>query len=314
MPNLFVTSYRDPDLDGYAGACAYAEFLRYNATSAEAVFFGSLHAETKFLLDRFFIKPAPLKEIAEPDDSYILVDASELAGLEPSIKPDQITEIIDHRMVNDAALFRNAQINIELVGAACTLVAERFMRANTPITQKSAVLLAGGIVSNTLNFKSTLTTDRDRQAYDWLMASSGTSNDLARDMFAAKTEHVIQNLHSAIEHDYALFTFSGLKVGFCQLEIIDASSVMERLLQEMLSILKNIQSEFNLDYIFLSLVDIEGNKNIYVTDDPTTQYILSNTLDITFHNTSAERAGLLMRKQTVPLLKAYFEKKSNITI
>ena len=56
---------------------------------------------------------------------------------------------------------------IEEVGAAATLVAEKYKLFNYEISRNAAILLYYGIISNTVNLNSKITTDRDRKMVEW---------------------------------------------------------------------------------------------------------------------------------------------------
>ncbi len=63
-----------------------------------------------------------------------------------------------------------------------------------------------------------------------------------------------------------------------------------------------------LDYIFQNTIELEEDKNFFVTDDEATQQLLEKVLGVTFVGNVAKRPGLIMRKQIVPLLKEELEK------
>ena len=50
---VLVTSYVSPDLDGFACAIAYAEFLNKTGKPAETVIYGTPHDEALFLIKHF---------------------------------------------------------------------------------------------------------------------------------------------------------------------------------------------------------------------------------------------------------------------
>ena len=173
MKPILITCYVSPDLDGVAGAVAYGEFLQKAGKDVVVGIIGELNDEAGYIFDRFgFSHPKTVPD-ADGYDEVILVDASELSGLEGKIPAEKVIEIIDHRTINDADKFPNAKAQIELVGAAATLVAEKFIQNKADISKESATLLYGAIVSNTLNFKGSVTTERDRVAAVWLNQTAG---------------------------------------------------------------------------------------------------------------------------------------------
>ena len=168
MKPILVTCYVNPDLDGVAGAIAYGEFLQKTGKNTVVGIIGEPHDEAKYILDRFGFEYPPIIPNADNFDEVILVDASDLNGLEGKISAEKVIEIIDHRKVHEADKFPKAKAQIELVGAAATLVAEKFIQNNVDVSKESATLVYGAIISNTLNFKGSVTTDRDKEAAAWL--------------------------------------------------------------------------------------------------------------------------------------------------
>jgi len=166
---LLVTSYKNPDLDGTACAFSYAEFLRKSGKDVVAAVFGKPHREAQFVLNKFNIPALENAEkVVNNVDGIIIVDASDLRGLSDRIQPEKVVEIIDHRKIHEANKFPNAKAQIELVGSAATLIAEKFYKNKTTISQESAALLFSAIVSNTINFQANVTTERDHKMADWL--------------------------------------------------------------------------------------------------------------------------------------------------
>jgi manganese-dependent inorganic pyrophosphatase len=302
MNDILITSYQSPDLDGFACAYAYTEFLNKAGTMAVLGINGQPHEEAWFLLNKYSI-PYQNQNLNPADfNRIILVDASELNGIDPRINPNQVVEIMDHRKINEMDKFKNAKVQIELVGSAATLIAERFIRENIEVSRSSAILLYGAIVSNTLNFQANVTTDRDRQAAEYLAKVFQPEPNFALEMFKAKSHITKENLQGRIEHDFASFDF-GKKLGIGQLEMIDAESFIIELKTEVLEILNHLKQKENLDLIFLSVIDLNHNQNVFVTDDKATQELLATIFNLTFTSNIAQRAGLIMRKETTPLIK-----------
>lgn len=301
MNKIVVTSYTEPDLDGYACAVAYAEFLNKTNKPAIVRIFGEPHIEATYLVKKFGFSieedsKAPLEQI-------VLVDASELRDLDRFVQPSNIVEVIDHRKVNDAALFKNAKIQIELVGSAATLVAEKFYNNGIDISVPAATLLYGAIVSNTLNFRAKVTTDRDRHMAEWLNHKLGLTKEFIDDMFRAKSDVSGEKLSQRIEADFAWFQFGNKKVGCAQLEIMDVKPLVERRKAEVLQILHDLKQKDQLDQIFISFIDLGEGFNAFITDDADMQSVLTEVLDVVFTDNLAFRPSYIMRKEIAPLLK-----------
>ncbi len=308
MKPILVTCYVSPDLDGLAGSVAYAEFLQGSGTDAIAAIIGNPHEEARYVLDRFEIQYPQTVANSDAFDRVILVDSSELAGLEGKIAPEKVIEIIDHRKINEVDKFPNAKAQIELVGSASTLIAEKFMQSSTSISKESAILLCGAILSNTLNFKGGVTTDRDRDAYVWLNRVAILSEDFWKELFTAKSDLSGEKLKERIEGDFAWFVMGDKKVGIAQIEMIGAEKLVAERSEEIIKILESIKQDMDTDYIFQNIIELDEGRNYFVTQDYGTQQLLEKCLGVKFNGAVAARPNLIMRKQIVPLLKEELER------
>ncbi len=309
MKPILVTCYVNPDLDGVAGAIAYGEFLQKTGKNSVVGIIGEPHDEAKYILDRFGFEYPPMVENADNFDEVILVDASDLNGLEGKISAEKVIEIIDHRKVHEADKFPKAKAQIELVGAAATLVAEKFMQSNVDISKESATLVYGAIISNTLNFKGSVTTDRDKIAAEWLNKVAKLPEDFWKDLFIAKSDLSGGKLAERIEGDFAWFVMGDKKVGIAQIEMIGAKKLVNERSGEIVQVLGKIKKEMSLDFIFQNTIELEDIKNFFVAQDSETQKLLEKVLKVQFAGVVAERPNLIMRKQIVPLLKDELELK-----
>ncbi|ETB63675.1 TPA: hypothetical protein DIC38_03235 [Candidatus Nomurabacteria bacterium] len=309
---ILVTGYVNPDLDAVAGSMAYSEFLIKKGIECIVGFLGEPHEEAKYILNRFNIKYPEQIENDANFEKVILVDASDLTGLENRINPDKVIEIIDHRKVNEADKFTNAKVQIELVGSACTLVAEKFIENKVNISKDSAILLCGAIISNTLNFKNKgVTTERDIKAFKYLNEIALLPIDFKKDLFESKSDLSGDKLKERIMGDLAWFNLSGKRVSIAQLEIVNSNKIISNRVDEIIDIFNEIKKDLKLDYIFLNLIELEDEKNFIITDDIELQSILEKILNIKFESNLAIRNELIMRKQIVPLFKDELEKIIN---
>jgi len=299
---ILITSYKNPDLDGTACAFAYAELLNKQNRDAIAVILGNPHREAQFVLDKYSIDINKIESLNEVYKDTILVDASDFEALPNSIKPKQISEIIDHRKLNDSENFPNAKVQIELVGACATLIAEKFLQNNIPISKHSAVLLYSAIVSNTINFQGNVTTARDKDMASWLSKQIELPSDFIHEIFVYKSNFT-QPLKQVLIEDFKAFQIHNKKVGIAQLEIINANDYANNNLSEIKNILSEIKQQKSLDYIFLNCIDLEGNGNTFVSQSEIDTKLLEKVLKVKFDNSIANSDRIMMRKEIVPLMK-----------
>ena len=184
-----VTSYIKPDIDGISSMYAYAELLRKIGYDAEYYYEGQARKEVQIVLETYGIKLKTTSQIFS-DDEVILVDTNGLKDLPKAIDANQVKEVIDHhRMSEWLSKQKNIKIQIELIGAAATLVAERFKNDNIDISKEAAILLYNGIISNTMNLKISMTTQKDKEMAHWLKQKySEITLEKTKEIFIKKSE------------------------------------------------------------------------------------------------------------------------------
>ncbi len=306
---VLITSYENPDVDGTGCSYAYSEFLRNKNINAQAGFFGTVHREAQFVIDKFNIKINDVEKLIEEYRDVIFLDASEILRLPQGIKPEQVIEIIDHRKSEDQKKFPNAKIQIELVGSCATLIAEKFEKEGMKISEESAVLLYSAIVSNTLNFKGKLTTNRDKRMAEWLKKQISLPKDYVHQMFAHKSKFT-QPLKEVLLGDFKDFQTDDDKIGIAQLEIVGVDDFLKNNLEKTIKILSDIKEQKLVKYILLNCIDLEHGFNTFVAIDELTKKVISSTLNVKFEKNIAKTNYLIMRKEMVPMIKEYILKNT----
>lgn len=307
---IIVTGYVNPDLDGFACILAYTDFLNKTGQKAIASVSGKQHEEANHVIKEYNLEFNIKEYNPRSFEKIVLVDASDLDGIDKRIDPRKVIEIIDHRKINMADIFANAKVQIELVGAAATLVGEKYKEKNIELSKSVATLLYGAIISNTLNFRAKVTTDRDRAMATDLKEKFNFPEDFAHRMFLSKSDLSGDKLIKTIRVDFANFkshNFNGKKMGIAQIEMIEGIKLAEDRKDEIVSEIKAIMKELGIDIVFLTIIDLEANQNILVAPTREIEDILSEVLNVKFKNQIATRTGLIMRKEIVPLIKDYLD-------
>ncbi len=284
MQGVLVTAKINPDLDGVASALAYAEF-----TGAFPAFFGKLQAEPEFVLKKLKIRPVmnPLGSFS----GFVLVDMSSTRGMPKVVDPKRVLMVIDHRPVDlnhVRRIFPNAKILIEPVGAAATIVAEMMKE----IGRKTACLIYGAIISNTLNLRSKVTTERDLKVLERCRSICKKAPKLAREMLVYKTEKYLSALEDAIRADFKEWG----PFGIAQLEVFGAEKFLERL-NELIEILDKIRKEKKLEYTVLNIPDIKAGKTYVIFADQASAGFFGRVLGRSFRFPVAELDGCVLRKE-----------------
>ncbi|MBD3155975.1 MAG: hypothetical protein GF368_04970 [Candidatus Aenigmarchaeota archaeon] len=303
---ILVTSYKNPDLDGTACMIAYSKLLKELGIDTESGYFGKLNPEAKYVLEKFEI-PFPKKgdNIIEDSDGIVIVDNVNPDGLSDKIDLKKVIEIIDHHYSERNLLenYPNVKGQIEKVGAAATLIVERHMDSKVTVDKDSAILLYGAIISNTLNFKSNTTTERDKKAAEWLKDFVNIPDNFVRDMFGSKSDLSGKNMYKILSGDLKQLTKESLYIA--QLEIIDLEKTLNERKEELIKALQKIKKDNKGRYIFLTGMDLEKGFNIFMVVDEDSKKLLEDSLELEFTDNVAKREGLMMRKELIPIIKSY---------
>jgi manganese-dependent inorganic pyrophosphatase len=303
-----VLPYKDPDLDGVACAYAYSEFLNKTGVDSKPAFFGEPHIEALFILSEFDIKIDNAENLDL--EKIILVDTTILENVDSKLNRKQVVEIIDHHSMNELDKFEGlkTKIQLELVGAAATLVAERFFENNINMSKKSAALLYLAIISNTLNLKANVTTERDKKMAKILFEMSGLESDFSHKMFAHKSQ-LQGTVFELLDGDSYVIDILSKKLLYAQLEIIDLENFVNKNLEDIKSFLQSIKKQ-QVDFVFFSGIDLEKGFNIFVMIDDETKELLNNLFDLEEKENYLKRDGVILRKEVMPMIKEYIDRLS----
>lgn len=313
MKKTYVIPYVNPDTDGVCSAISYAYYLnKVKGIDAEPMVFGEIDSESRFVLSYLSKTLSPSSSlVVNPDNNYILVDTHQVNQLPSGFPLQSVVEILDHHPTGDAVAFVNAKIFNEQIGAAATLIVERIKAANLNLEADAdiAQLLFAAIISNTLEFKAPTSTDRDRDAVNWLKQFFSLSAEFVDLMFKARSDIGGKNTTEVILSDFKEFDFSGTKVGMGQIETTHLDSFMQR--QDIGQSLDLIRKKKGLDHILLNGADIRTQTGALISPSQNTRSILEHIVPgAKFINDVAYMDRILLRKSDlIPQLKEYFASK-----
>lgn len=304
MANILITAKISPDIDGVACVLAYTNLLSSINSDKSAKYFsgifGEPHPEARFILNKLNLNPTePIVDF----ENIILVDASDTLGM-PTFLPSQVIEVVDHRFITSneevQQKFPNAKIQNEAVGAAATLIGEKFIEFTRVPSIEMSTLLICAIYSNTLNLESNLVTERDIAILNFLRSNYPINLDIVSEMFEYKTEYAMDNLKDILFKDAKSATVRYFKFGVMQLEVF--GDAVLNLKSEMLNHLRNYLTLNNLDFGFINIPDMQNKKTYFVTEDQNLQIPLEQTFQVKFQNNVAIFDNLILRKQVLQKL------------
>ena len=282
-----------PDLDGLACAIAYAELLQTRGLAARAFIDGEPDAEAAYAAKRLVFVCSD--EPPRPGDQVVLVDASDLRGMPRSLDPQAVVEVIDHRRHHTAAtLFPNADLCIEPVGAAATLVAERFGLYKLAPSDPSAQLLQAAILSNTQLLKGSVTTERDRAAFQALASICPLPDGFVESQLDARRRAIVADLGAAITRERKDFDHPDGAYILPQLEFTGA----RRYESDVVPLIAALGER-----AMLNLVDVGAGTSAVIAPDPEFRAWVARRAALCFNGNIAVCPQILLRKQIVALLE-----------
>lgn len=251
-----VFGHKSPDTDATCAPIAYAWYLKQKGIDAEAYVLGELNKETEFILKTANINTPKILEDLADGDEVVIVDTNNPEELPENINKTKILNIVDHHKLAGLTTDSPLDIFMKPVGSSSTLVYQRINWENLTPTTEIATLLLGAILSDTLKFTSPTTTDEDKLAAEELAKIADINVDnLASEMFAAKSDLTGMSARDVLYMDSKVFDFGSKKVRISCLETTkpeNAKMMIEGIKTEM----GNIKNEENIDAVFFFIVNI----------------------------------------------------------
>lgn len=265
MPKTYIIGHRKPDTDAVVSAMAL-EFLYkqkecFGYENPEAVIVDPLNPETTFLFEKFGVEAPRIisaKDIM-PEDRIVLVDHNEADQRLEGIDESQIVEIVDHHKAN---INFNSPIylNFKPWGSSASVVfymMKYFAQTQVLPDKKLASLMLAAILSDTVGYKSSTTTSRDKSFGDELAKIAGISavEAFTLEIFKAKSDISSLTDEQIVTNDYKVFQF-GKKTLIDQLETVEQAEILKTKKDGLLKAMAKIKQEQKVELLFVAITDI----------------------------------------------------------
>jgi inorganic pyrophosphatase/exopolyphosphatase len=298
VKRIIISSGRNTDIDVLACAVTYAELLTKEGKKALAVPPGFFNKSITREVKRWNFKYEKLYE-PNPSDVFVVVDLSEPDYIAKFVKQDRILELFDHHFGYEEYWQKKLgeKAKIEKVGACATLIWEEYKKRIRPleISTASANLLYTAIVSNTLNFKASVTNKRDIDAFEEIAPFTKLFTNWIEKYFEDQEAAVAKNPVEEIRNDTHIESFPDsdetLIIG--QVELWDSRKFFKNHKKD----IKVAMESFAKPYWFLTSPSISEGKNYIYCENQTVQKMLAEKLEIKFVNDAATTKKLLLRKE-----------------
>ncbi|MEA3355498.1 MAG: manganese-dependent inorganic pyrophosphatase [Patescibacteria group bacterium] len=259
----YIIGHIKPDTDAVIATLAFKHLFDsmdcWNHPNSVACITHNLNPETQFIFKKFNQTPLQLIKASDiqPKDKIVLVDHNETSQMLAKINPNQITDIFDHHKIN-LKLSQPIFLTMKAWGSTCTIAHNLMKTHKVSIPKKLAALMLCAIVSDTVGFKSSTTTEVDKNAASKLAKISDIKNikNLTLEIFKAKSDISTLTNEKIITNDYKIYNFSNKKVFISQLETVEQENLLKNKVSDLLSALTKAKKDQNLDLAFLVISDI----------------------------------------------------------
>ncbi len=296
---VVTTGYPYIDIDAYAGCIAYAELLKLQGKDAVAASSSPMGSNIpSFLRDK---KPIASSHGLPPGNEYVLIDISAEEYFDKATLTGKIVEIIDHHPGYEEYWKKKLgnSAHIEQIGAASTLVFERWLKAGLAdkMDESTARLLMAGILDNSLNFQAMITKQRDKDAYSYLKKIAGVGGEFRQKYFMACEMEIKKNIESAIKNDIKELTITDKIPRYtAQMVVWEANGFFKDFQPELVAVLSSLSNDWAIN-----LVSMSDQKSYIAANKGLSQQKLSNVLGLKFSGYIASPINMTLRKEILAL-------------
>lgn len=173
-------------------------------------------------VSRYHLMSAPKRKV-------VLVDHNEFSQSVKYIEKAEIVEVIDHHRISDFSTAMPINFRNEVTGSTATILTGMFQERQIWIPTNLASLLLGAILSDTLNFSSPTTTQRDIFMANVLSQISGLDiPQFSRDLFSIYKDSLSRSMKDVITADMKVFDMNGHTTYVSQALVYNFDGVHER--------------------------------------------------------------------------------------
>ncbi|MEL6957775.1 MAG: manganese-dependent inorganic pyrophosphatase [Pseudomonadota bacterium] len=300
-----VFGHKAPDTDSTGSPLIWEWFLNHQGGDAKAVLLGDPNTEAKFVADRWgFDLPEVIGDV-DDDQPCIIVDTNNPAELPANINGADVQAIIDHHKLV-GGLETKGPIDITVRPVACTATIMYDMMGSHVDHMPDAIkgLMLSCILSDTLEFRSPTTTDKDRDLAVALAGQLGLSiPEYAGEMFAAKSDVSAFSDAELLRMDSKEYEVDGTKFRVSVLETTAPAIVLDRKASIMDS-MTTVAAEDGVDQVLLFVVDILNEEATMLIPNDLTKGVAEKSFGATVSGDSVVLPGVMSRKkQIIPALK-----------
>lgn len=195
----------------------------------------------------------------------IMMDHNEATQAIDGVETAELMEIVDHHRLGTIKTSSPVTFFAKPVGSTCTLVYQLYQANKVEIPNKIAMLLLGGMLSDTVIMKSPTCTADDVAAIEDLASQCGIdAKEYGVEIFSATDGLTSRSAKDIIGTDFKIFEEYGVRFGISQAETVTLAQlgeVKEKLQEE----LQNVKENNKLDWMMLLVTDIIKEESQLIT-------------------------------------------------
>ena len=158
----------------------------------------------------------------------IMMDHNEATQAIDGIETAELMEIVDHHRLGTIKTSSPVTFYAKPVGSTCTLVYQLYKTYKVDIPKKYAMLLLGGMLSDTVIMKSPTTTQDDINAINDLASLCGIdAKEYGVEIFSATDSLTSRSAKDIIGTDFKIFEEYGVRFGISQAETVTLAQLGE---------------------------------------------------------------------------------------
>lgn len=257
MVEIIIIGHKNPDTDSIIATIAYALLKNRlnNKNNYIAAKCGEINKETMAVLKKAHLNEPILIENVS-GKKVILIDHNEFTQACDGIEKADILEVIDHHKINFSyplPIYYHA----EPIGSTSTIIAKMFMKNNIKIEKNIALALLAAILSDTVVFKSSTTTNEDYEIAKKLaeIAEIKDIEAFGMEIKKEKASLIGKTIEEIIFSDFKEYQFKKGKVGIGQVEIVDFKEV-EEMREKIINEMEKIKDNKKFDLVLLMATNI----------------------------------------------------------
>ncbi len=238
---------------------------------------------------------------------FILVDHNELGQSLSDLDPSEIIEIVDHHRFGGLETNNPVMITTMVVGATATIVAYKYFENEVKIDQNMAGLLLGGIIADTLNFKSPTTTNIDIEMAKRLEKMAKVSmEEISKGLINASESILNKRNIEIVYNDFKEFEIHNLRIGLAQTQIKNKDEFY-KVKDKMSNYLDEVCAMQKYDLLGVMFTMQSGSGSYFLEAGEHKGVIAKAFSEIMKEDNYAPEV-VSRKKQVLPAIIAYFEK------